>query len=142
MSSEERRLQFVDAIKKHVEEQLPGLSVEKIEEEVDRHFWPGAITCLTVGTGAEACDILVSRPMFTSKGATGRSTIGYWGVECKSGEVVFVKDVWRTDAPELDSEGAVLKELHKAGVRNIPELVCHGDVVPEGESHFSGSRRV
>ena len=56
-----------------------------VEEEVDRHFWPEAVACLAVGTGAEAHDILVSRLMFTSKGPTGRSTRGYWGVDRKSG---------------------------------------------------------
>ena len=74
-TSEEERRQFVDSIKKHVGEQLPGLGAKETEVEVGRHLWPGAITRLTVGTGAEAHDILVSRPMFTSRGATGRSTI-------------------------------------------------------------------
>ena len=132
-TSEEERLQFVEAIKKHVEEQLPGLGAEEVWEEVDRHSRPGAITRLTVGAGAEARNILVSQPMFTSKGATGRSTAGFWGVECESSEVVFVKDVWRTNIPEADTEGTILKELLEAGVRNIPAPVCYGDVVPNGE---------
>ena len=135
-TSEKERLQFVNAIKKHVEEQLPGLSAEEVWEEVDKHSRPGAITRLTVGTGAEARDVLVSQPMFTSRGATGRSTAGFWGVERESGEVVFVKDVWRTNIPEADTEGATLKELLEAGVRNIPAPVCYGDVVPEGEPVF------
>jgi len=125
-SPQDRQL-FVDAIRRHVEEQLPWLSAEEIEEETDRHFWPGAITQLTVGAGEEAREILVSRPMFTSKGATGRSTIGYWGFDRASGEVVFVKDVWRTAVPGVEMEGDVIKGLLKAGVRNVPELVCHGD---------------
>jgi len=74
--------------------------------------------------------------MFTSKGATGRSTRGYWGVDSASGEVVFVKDVWRTDVPDVRTEGAVMEELLKAGVRNIPELVCHGDVLHDGRVIF------
>ena len=133
-TSEEERVQFVDAIKKHVEEQLPGLSAEEVWDEVDRHLRPGAITRLTVGTGAEGRDVLVSQSMFTSKGATRRSTAGFWGVECESSEVVFVKDVWRTNLPETDTEGTILKELLEAGVRHIPVPVCYGDVVTEGES--------
>ena len=76
MTYEAERLRFIEEIKRHVEEQLPGLSAEDVEEEVDRHFWPEAVACLAVGTGAEAHDILVSRLMFTSKGPTGRSTRG------------------------------------------------------------------
>ena len=136
VTSEAEKRQFVDAIRKHVGEQLPGLSAEGIEEEVDRHFWPGTITRLTVGAGAGAHDVWVSRPIFTSGGPTGRSTIGYWGVEYKSGKVVFVKDVWRTDVLGVETEGTVLRELLEAGVRNIPELVCHGDVIREGKAVF------
>ena len=69
--------------------------------------------------------------MFTSKGATGRSTIGYWGVESNSGDVVFVKDVWLTDVSGVEAEGAILERLSEAGVRNVPVLVCHGDVLHE-----------
>ena len=70
----------------------------------------------------------------TSTSATGRSTVGYWGIECKSGKVVFVKDIWRTNIPEVETEGTVLKRLLEAGVRNIPGLVCHGDVVHGGKT--------
>jgi len=134
VDSKEDREQFIGAIRRHVEEQLPELAAEDIRTEVDKHYSPGAIARLTVGTGAEAHSIWVSRPMFTSKGAAGRSTRGYWGVECKSGEVIFVKDVWRADAPGVETEGAILKELSEAGVRNIPGLVCHGDVLCAGRS--------
>jgi hypothetical protein len=84
VTSEAERLRFIEGIKRHAEEQLPGLSVEGIEEEVDRHFWPGAVTRLIVGTGAEAHGVLVSRLIFTLKGPTGRLTRGYWGVDRES----------------------------------------------------------
>ena len=87
---------------------------------------------MTIGDGAGAHTFWVSRPVFTSKGPVGRSTTGYWGVDCKSGEVVFVKDVWRTSVPGVETEGVVLEGLLRVGVRNIPELVCHGDVVRGG----------
>ena len=133
VNSNAERQQFVDAIRKHALEQLPELSAKDIEKEVDRHYWPGAITRLTIMTGM---DVWVSRPILTSEGVAGRSTVGYWGVRCDSGEVVFVKDVWRKQAPEVDMEGTILEELQKAGVRNIPELVCHGDIFHEGKAVF------
>jgi len=125
---------FVDAIRGHVQGQLPGLSAKDIRSGVDKHYSPKAITQLTVGTGVGARSFWVSRPMFTSKGVTGRSTRGYWGVGCESDEVVFVKDVWRTDVLGVQMEGAILEELLKAKVRNIPELVCHGDVLHDGKT--------
>ena len=126
--------QFVSAIRRHAEEQLSGLSAEDIKPEVDRHYGSGVITELTVGTGVEAHNFWVSRPVFASQGVTGQSTRGYWGVECDSGKVVFVKDIWRTDIPGVQTEGVILEELLRAGVRNIPELVCHGDVSCDGKT--------
>lgn len=92
--------------------------------------------CQAPVTGSEAHGILVSRPMFTSGCATGRSIDGYWWVECKSGEVVFVQDIWRTDAPGADTEGSILKGFLNAGVQNIPGPTCHGDVVQGVEAAF------
>jgi len=117
-----------------VKGQLPGLSAEDIKSEVDKHYLPNVITRLMVKTGAKVHRIWVSRPMFASKAVTGRSTRGYWGVECDSGKVLFVKDVWRTDVPGVETEGVTLAELLKAGVWNIPELVCHGDVSCDGKT--------
>ena len=136
VDSEPDRLSFVGAIRRHVKEQLPELRDEDVEKEVVRHFWPGAITCLAVGAGAEVHRIWVSRPTFVSNAATGRSTVGYWGVKCDTKEVVFVKDVWRTNVPGVEMEGMILSELMEKEVRNIPELVCHGDVVHDGEAIF------
>ena len=136
VDSEADRQQFLDAIMGHVKEQLPRLSAKRIEEETERHLWPGAVTRLTVGTDAAAHNIWVSRPMFTSKGVTGRSTRGYWGVDCESGEVVFIKDLWRADVPGVKAEGVILEGLLKAGVRNIPELVRHGHILDKGKAVF------
>ena len=137
-NSKAERLRFLNAIRKHVEEQLPGLSAKQIKEEVNKHYSPGAVMHLTVGTGDEAYGVLVSRPMFTSHRTTGQSTIGYWGVDCESGdgEVVFIKDIWRKHTPEVETEGVLLKGLLDKEVRNIPELVCHGDVIYKGEAIF------
>jgi len=71
--------------------------------------------------------------MFTSKGTAGRLIRGYWAVECKSKEVVFLKDIWCTDVPEVETKGAILKGLSEADVWHIPELVCHGDILDGGE---------
>ena len=57
VNSKVERRKFADAIERHVKEQLPELSAEMCKNEVDRHFWPGAVTRLTVGMGEEAHDI-------------------------------------------------------------------------------------
>ena len=82
--------------------------------------------------------VLVSRPCFTSHSPTGHSTCGYWGVvigeSVQESEVVFVKDIWRSNVEGVEREGDILHRLHEKGVRNIPPLVAHGDVEDDGES--------
>ena len=43
-----------------------------------------------------------------------------------------MKDVWRTDGKEVELEGDTLKDLRENGVRHIPMVVCHGDVINRG----------
>jgi len=63
-------------------------------------------------------------------------TVNQWflGVEAKSKKAVFVKDVWRTNVPGVETEGTILEELMAADVRNIPGLVSLGDVRRGGET--------
>ncbi|KAI0034246.1 hypothetical protein K488DRAFT_6567, partial [Vararia minispora EC-137] len=58
------------------------------------------------------------------------STFGYIAYEEETELVVWLKDTWRRSEPDLDidTEGEIYRILHKADVRNIPKLVCAGDV--------------
>jgi hypothetical protein len=42
--------------------------------------------------------------------------------------LVYLKDFWRTDLPDIQKEGDVYRELHGAQVPNIPMLGPAGDV--------------
>jgi hypothetical protein len=57
--------------------------------------------------------------------------VGYWGVDCYTKHVVFMKDVWRTNEG-VESEGVILKRLREEGVSHIPTVVCHRDVAVKG----------
>ncbi|KAF9642368.1 hypothetical protein BDM02DRAFT_3072078, partial [Thelephora ganbajun] len=74
----------------------------------------------------------VSRPLWVSRTVVGRRTVGYWGVLCDTKDVVFMKDVWRTNFKDVDLEGDILQDLEEKGVKHIPTVVCHGDVTTEG----------
>ena len=123
-SNEDRDL-FQKAISSHVQLQL-GLDPET--DETNRHYYPEAITHLTIG----GSDVWVSRPLWQSHAIAGRCTAGYWGVLCDTREVVFVKDVWRANAEEVELEGEILKDLREKGVGHIPTVICHGDVISQG----------
>ncbi|KAH9925638.1 uncharacterized protein BXZ73DRAFT_78972 [Epithele typhae] len=72
--------------------------------------------------------LLVGRPEFTAGGVVGRFTRGYIGYDEKTGQFYWLKDTWRADYKRLAKEGDTLKRLQEAGVKNIPTLVCHGDI--------------
>ncbi|KAH9936718.1 hypothetical protein B0H21DRAFT_699016 [Amylocystis lapponica] len=71
---------------------------------------------------------LVSKPYFMAQGPTGRGTRGYVALDCVTGKFMFLKDAWRVDADGFEKEGAMLKSLNNAEVRNIPTVICHGDI--------------
>ena len=119
---------------------------EDLAEKVSEHYQENTITKLFIASAeheGEDAQILVSRPCFTSSSSTGRSTRGYWGVRVgetpEESEVVFVKDVWRSNVAGVKLEGDILRSLLEKGVRNIPPLVAHGDVKVDGEPRASYS---
>ncbi|KAH9947742.1 hypothetical protein B0H21DRAFT_851969 [Amylocystis lapponica] len=71
---------------------------------------------------------LVCKPYFMAQGPIGRGTRGYIALDCVTRTFMFLKDAWRVDADGFEKEGAVLKALNNAEVRNIPTVICHGDV--------------
>ena len=44
------------------------------------------------------------------------------------GKLVYLKDFWRVDHPEIQTEGDVYRELREADVRNIAKMGHAGDV--------------
>ena len=139
-SSEEETL-FRNSVKSHVKSQLglgEGATLEKV---LRQHYEPGHVAAMHVlahGCPANAAHVhrfIVSRPVVSPLHLTGRSTTGYWAVDARKGTVVFLKDTWRA-YPPVDLEGETLKRMNEQGVRNIPAVVCHGDVpdyVPHDE---------
>jgi hypothetical protein len=133
VGSETDRNSFQEAIRSNVQLQLaldPQTDKEELDREVNRHFYQGAITRLTIGD----YDVWVSRALWVSSTIIGRCTVGYWAVRCDTGAVVFVKDVWRTDVSDVELEDDILKGLEKKGVRYIPTVSRREDVTQKGPS--------
>ncbi|RPD62295.1 hypothetical protein L227DRAFT_609533 [Lentinus tigrinus ALCF2SS1-6] len=122
---------FRDALRAHVGYQL-GIRDTELDHAMREHYEPGCVAAVVVlrhGEVANADNLhrfLVSRPLVSPLHLTGRATRGFWAVDASTRRVVFLKDVWRSSAIEM--EGEVLLRLHESGVRNIPSVLCHGDV--------------
>ncbi|KAI0319062.1 hypothetical protein OF83DRAFT_863265 [Amylostereum chailletii] len=78
-------------------------------------------------TGVER-HIIVASARWYSKSLMGRATFGYVGVDMKTQKVVFLKDSWRIDQPDMLKEGEIYRRLHAGKVPHIPTLACAGDV--------------
>ena len=132
VDSKEHRDSFLRVVRSHVELQLalgPETPEDKLDAEVNRHYDSGVLTRLAI----EDRKFWVCRPLWVSRAIVGRCTVAYWGVDCDSKEVVFVKDVWRTNVEGVEMEGDILKRLREKEVGFIPSLVCHGDLTVGGK---------
>lgn len=141
VASSEEEVRFRDSITAHVRHQLALEEGASVDNALRQHYEPGhvaAVHVLAHGHPANAEHVhrfLVSRPVVSPLHLTGLSTTGYWAVDARTGSVVFLKDTWRA-YPPVDLEGETLKRMNDQGVRNIPAIVCHGDVpdyVPQDE---------
>ncbi|KAJ2989296.1 hypothetical protein NUW54_g8831 [Trametes sanguinea] len=125
---------FRDTIRAYVALQLE-VSGEELEKALLAHYQPGHVTKVAVhsvvGAGRETRDLLVSRPVVSPLSLDGRCTRGFWAVDVKTAKVVFLKDTWRTPS-QSETEGDVIGRLNELGVRNVPMVVCHGDVIVDG----------
>ncbi|KDQ59752.1 hypothetical protein JAAARDRAFT_56722 [Jaapia argillacea MUCL 33604] len=75
---------------------------------------------------SELREYIIGKPKFKAGGMTGRATRGYVALDVKTEQFVWLKDVWRIGS--LHKEGDIIQELNRKEVRNVPTLVCHGDV--------------
>ncbi|KAI0668377.1 hypothetical protein C8Q78DRAFT_980056 [Trametes maxima] len=81
--------------------------------------------------GKPARAFLVGKPSFIAPGLEGRGTRGYVAVDCELRRFVFLKDVWRPHDERVEVEGEVLRKLRRAGVKNVPTLVCDAELDQE-----------
>ena len=77
----------------------------------------------------------VGRPHFAANDVFGRGTRGYVALEVDENDsvvpgssLVYLKDVWRIDRPNICLEGEIICSLNEKGIEYTPTLECHGDV--------------
>ncbi|KAF9484763.1 hypothetical protein BDN70DRAFT_872007 [Pholiota conissans] len=121
---------FKDRIELHVRSQLVD-DFKDIEGEYKRHYEANNVVKLPVRHTTQDGVVdenffLVSRPVARPRSMASRSTRGYWAMDLKTKEIVFLKDTWRTNNEDMEVEGDVLRSIE--GVPNVPTLVCYGDV--------------
>src|SRR5271168_3146713 len=57
-----------------------------------------------------------------------RATRGFQAYNILQGTLVFLKDSWRVDLPDIQAEGLTYEMLKEATVRNVPHCLAAGDI--------------
>lgn len=71
---------------------------------------------------------VTSTPQTTPYTPPGRATRGFKAYDVLRNKMVYVKDSWRIDLPDIQAEGIVYKTLEGAKVRNIACCIASGDI--------------
>jgi hypothetical protein len=71
---------------------------------------------------------VTSAPEATPHTPPGRATRGFKAYDILQGNVVFLKDSWRIDLPDIQPEGQVYQTLRDADVCNVPCCLASGDI--------------
>ncbi|KAI0631766.1 hypothetical protein C8Q77DRAFT_1074732 [Trametes polyzona] len=84
---------------------------------------------LEIVQGQQTFHFLVGKPLFFATGMAGRGTRGYVAYDPLRKRFVWLKDAWRAHYELVDQEGTILRKLNADGVRNVPTVFCHGDIL-------------
>ncbi|KAI0314641.1 hypothetical protein OF83DRAFT_1285421 [Amylostereum chailletii] len=76
---------------------------------------------------------IASSAQVYSRSVVGRSTFGYVAADLLRHKVVYLKDCWRVNLPDIPKEGSVYRRLNEAKINHIPTLLCSGDVLKDME---------
>lgn len=73
-------------------------------------------------------EVIAWGAMADADSLTGRATRAWPVYDLKLEKVVFLKDSWRSLVVGMEKESEILSDLNKAGVRNVPKLICGDDI--------------
>jgi hypothetical protein len=71
---------------------------------------------------------ITSTPRATLYTPPGRATRGFRAYDTSQATLVFLKDTWRVDLPDIQAEGLTYEVLSAAHVPHIPECIAYGDI--------------
>jgi Fungal protein kinase len=71
---------------------------------------------------------IAKSPSFCWQSPMGRGTRGFAAYDFTNDKVVWIKDYWRINAPEIEKEGDIYADLHRHNVPHIPKLERGGDI--------------
>jgi hypothetical protein len=80
---------------------------------------------------------IAAAPRVTPYTPPGRATRGFQAYDVLGAKLVYMKDSWRVDMPDILPEGEVYKMLEDKNVRNIPHCVSSGNIATD---HYHASK--
>lgn len=116
---------FIERVGRPSESDLSELKCDKFKDTLDNTY---PTYKLTVTSPKYSADLLIRRPFFQPFSACGRATRGYLAYDIARGQVVFLKDTWRTDSQDRLPESEIYEVLKGCGIEHLPEVLYAGDV--------------
>jgi hypothetical protein len=77
------------------------------------------------------CFFVTSAPEATAYTPPRCATHGFKAYDVLQKTVVYLKDLWRIDLPDIQAEGQVYVMLRDAGVQHITHCLASGDILSE-----------
>ncbi|KAN0120535.1 hypothetical protein V8E52_004362 [Russula decolorans] len=74
---------------------------------------------------------VTSAPEATLYTPPGRATRGFKAYDILQQTMVYLKDSWRIDLPDIQAEGQVYVILRDAGTQHVPHCLASGDILSE-----------
>jgi hypothetical protein len=74
---------------------------------------------------------VTTTPEATPYTPPGRATRGFVAYDISQQTVVYLKDSWRIDLPDIQAEGRTYATLRGAGAQHIPHCLVSGDILSE-----------
>lgn len=91
--------------------------------------------------GGHGRQVLVWNALGPAKSLTGRATSCYEAWDVAARKRCFLKNYWRPDVSNMESESTIIQTLREKGVKRIPVLLAGDDVSPsDGNPNKKGSK--
>lgn len=117
---------FIERVGRPSESDLSELKCEVFKDTLNETY---PTYKLTIASPEYSADLLIRCPFVQSLSPFGSATRGYLAYDLGRGDVVFLKDNWRTHSMDRLAESEIYDILKGCGVEHLPNVLHAADVL-------------
>lgn len=106
-----------------------------VPEHMKKLFWrtlsqlgPAWKLCVPNPSADTHTEYIVRRPFVDATSSLGRATRAYLAWSCSANKLVFLKDMWRPNVPDILSESSAYAKLAEQHVPHLPTVLASSDL--------------